>query len=50
MTADTSSLSEAATPPRHSNRNTVLTSLGLALFLYILVFMNVGWRQASLFL
>jgi uncharacterized membrane protein YedE/YeeE len=46
---------ESATIPatelqRPANRSTVLTSLVLSAAFYLLVFSNVGWRQASLFL
>ena len=48
MAADTT-LSANSTP-NSINRNTVIVSLGLAVLLYGLIFVNVGWRQSSLFL
>ena len=48
MAADTTLSSNAS--PNTINRNTVMVSLGLAVLLYALIFINVGWRQSSLFL
>ncbi len=48
MAADTTL--SANPSPNSINRNTVLVSLGLAALLYVLIFVNVGWRQSSLFL
>ncbi len=50
MTTQTSTIPQDADKPRQSNRNTVLASLILAAVFYMMVFANVGWRQASLFL
>lgn len=48
MAADTTL--SANPSPNSINRNIVLVSLGLAALLYVLIFVNVGWRQSSLFL
>lgn len=48
MAADTTL--SANPSPNSINRNTVMVSLGLAVLLYVLIFVNVGWRQSSLFL
>lgn len=50
MTSEASSIALDSTSRNPGNRNTVMASLGLTAIFYILVFMNVGWRQASLFL
>lgn len=50
MTTETATLSQSTDQPRGFNRNTILASLVVSALLYILVFINVGWRQASLFL
>lgn len=50
MTSEASTIALDASAQKPGNRNTVIVSLALSAFFYILVFMNVDWRQASLFL
>ena len=49
MTAQTSSATNSSGFLSMNNRNTVLASLATMAVLYVVIFINVGWRQASLF-